>query len=110
MSSISNPILPQFYGFREDTRRPLATSSGSFLRKREVLNYRQRFACHWQKFIQENFESPAHVAHTFKVDGTTAEKWWDGDHGPQGWVIGMAFENPESRDAAIGFFSGGDAK
>ncbi|MDE0590441.1 hypothetical protein OU789_10930 [Halocynthiibacter sp. C4] len=80
-------------------------SPRKFSERSAVLSYRQHFAIVWQQFIQDNFESPAHVAHVFKVDPTTAEKWWAGSHAPQGWVVGQAMSNPSTRDAAIRSFS-----
>lgn len=80
-------------------------SSGNNSAKREVLTYRQHFAYMWQRFCQENFEGPAHLAHVFKVDPTTSENWWNGTNAPQGWVIGKAVTDPELREAAIGALS-----
>lgn len=76
-------------------------SQGKFSDRREVLSYRQHFAIVWQKFITENFQSPAHVAHVFQVDGSTAEKWWNGHNAPSGWVLGHAIRTPEIREAVL---------
>lgn len=76
-------------------------SPRKFSDKSDVLSYRQYFALVWRDYIRENFESPAHVAHVFKVDPTTSEKWWAGSHAPQGWVVGRALSDPELRDSAI---------
>lgn len=76
-------------------------SPRDFSAKTDVLTYRQHFAMIWRDFIMSNFESPAHVAHVFKVDPTTSEKWWAGSHAPQGWVVGRAMADPSLRDAAI---------
>jgi hypothetical protein len=84
-------------------------SSGKFSERREVLSYRQHFALVWQRFITENFQSPAHAAHVFQVDATTAEKWWRGQNAPSGWVVGRAIRDPETRDAALSLLTGGAA-
>lgn len=76
-------------------------SSRKFSSRREVLTYRQHFALVWQRFIRENFDSPAHAAHVFQVDPTTSANWWDGLNAPQGWVVGRAIEDPAMRDAYL---------
>ena len=76
-------------------------SSGKFSERREVLSYRQHFAIVWQRFVRENFQSPAHVAHVFQVDGSTAEKWWNGLNAPSWWVLGHAIRNRETREAVL---------
>lgn len=68
--------------------------------------YRAHFALIWRDFIRSNFESPAHVAHVFKVDPTTSEKWWAGSHAPQGWVVGRAMSDPGLRPATIKALTG----
>jgi hypothetical protein len=77
------------------------TFSGKLSASTDVRTYRQHFAEVWRDFIVAEFESPAHVAFTFKVDPSTAEKWWAGSHAPQGWVVGRAMSDPAIRDAAI---------
>jgi hypothetical protein len=76
-------------------------SSGKFSGRSEVLSYRQHFANVWQRFVTENFESPAHAAHVFQVDASTAEKWFRGLNAPSGWVVGKAIADPDLRDAAL---------
>ena len=56
----------------------------------EARSYRRHFAEKWSAYLKASFDSPAHVAHVFKVDPSTAEKWWMGSHQPQGWVVGYA--------------------
>lgn len=73
--------------------------------RREVFAYRAHFAVVWQKFVTENFDSPAHAAHVFQVDATTAEKWWRGLNAPSGWVVGRAIADPDTRDAALGLLT-----
>lgn len=82
-------------------------SSGKFSERRQVLTYRQHFAIVWQKFVTENFESPAHAAHVFHVDGSTAEKWFRGLNAPSGWVVGKAISDPRTRDAALHLLTSG---
>lgn len=82
-------------------------SSGKFSVRREVLSYRSHFAVVWQRFITENFQSPAHAAHVFQVDASTAEKWFRGLNAPSGWVVAMAFADAEMRRAAMQHFTGG---
>lgn len=81
-------------------------SSRKFSERRDVLSYRQTFAAVWQRFIVENFDSPAHAAHVFQVDPTTAENWFEGKNAPQGWVVGKAIANPQTRDAALHLLTG----
>lgn len=69
--------------------------------RREVMTYRQHFAVVWQRFVTENFDSPAHAAHVFQVDPSTAEKWWRGLNAPSGWVVAKAVADPDMRDAAL---------
>ena len=76
-------------------------SSGKFSDREAVTSYRRFYAKRWQRFITENFESPAHAAMVFKVDPTTAQNWFDGLNAPQGWVVGYALSKPEMRDAAL---------
>lgn len=76
-------------------------SCRKFSAKSEVLTYRQHFALMWRDFITENYESPAHAAMAFRVDPSTAENWWVGANAPQGWVVGRALADPETRDAAL---------
>ncbi len=81
-------------------------SSRKFSERREVLSYRQTFALVWQRFIVSNFDSPAHAAHVFQVDPTTAENWFEGKNAPQGWVVGKAIANPQTRDSALSMLTG----
>lgn len=81
-------------------------SSGKFSGRREVLSYRQHFAAVWQRFVTENFDSPAHAAHVFQVDGSTAEKWFRGLNAPSGWVVGKAIADPDMRAAALHLLTG----
>ncbi|MCJ8138580.1 hypothetical protein [Falsirhodobacter halotolerans] len=84
-------------------------SSPKFSGRREVLSYRQTFAAVWQRFIIQNFESPAHAAHVFQVDPTTAENWFEGRNAPQGWVVGKAIANPLTRESALCLLTGASA-
>ena len=81
-------------------------SSRKFSDRREVLTYRKHFAFVWQRFITENFESPAHAAHVFQVDATTADNWWNGLNAPSGWVVGKAISDPATRAAALTLLAG----
>lgn len=83
------------------------TFSGKFSERREVLTYREHFASVWQRFVTENFQSPAHAAHVFQVDGSTAEKWFRGLNAPSGWVVARAFADREMREAAMQHLGGG---
>ena len=78
------------FPYADDAAAPPRTSPGKFSGKRskrdEVLAYRAAFAVTWQRFITETFDSPAHAAHAFHVDATTAEKWWRGLNAPFGLV------------------------
>lgn len=76
-------------------------SSRKFSERKDVLTYRQHFALVWQRFVRENFDSPAHAAHVFQVDPTTAINWWNGTNAPAGWVVGRAFESPGLRKAYL---------
>jgi len=76
-------------------------SSGKFSERREVMDFRQSFAVIWQRFITENFSSPAHAAHVFQVDASTAEKWWRGLNAPSGWAVGKAIRDDNTRDAVL---------
>ena len=76
-------------------------SSPKFSGRRDVLTYRQHFAIVWRQFITENFDSPAHAAHVFQVDATTAANWWMGLNAPSGWVVGRAIADPATRPAAL---------
>lgn len=82
------------------------TSSRKFSAKHDVLSYRQHFARLWQVFITEHFDSPAHAAHVFQVDPTTAENWFLGRNAPQGWVIGRALKDPELRGSVVDLLTG----
>lgn len=84
----------------------LGMSSGKFSARRDVLTYRQHFAIVWQRFVTENFDSPAHAAHVFQVDASTAEKWFRGLNAPSGWVVGKAISDPATRDAALHLLTG----
>jgi len=81
-------------------------SSGKFSDRREVQTYRQHFAQVWQRFVLQNFDSPAHAAHVFQVDASTAEKWFKGLNAPSGWVVGKAISDPHMRDAALTLLTG----
>ncbi len=84
-------------------------SSGKFSaasQRREVLTYRQHFVQVWQHFVRGQFDSPAHVAHEFQVDSTTAENWWEGRNAPSGWVVARAVSNPATRSAALSVLAG----
>ena len=81
-------------------------SSGKNSGRRSVMTYRQHFAIVWQRFITENFDSPAHAAHVFQVDASTADNWWRGQNAPSGWVVGRAISDPNTRDAALHLLTG----
>ncbi len=81
-------------------------SPRKFSDRREVLAYRQHFARVWQKIIRDNFDSPAHVAHVWKVDSTTADNWWDGFNAPSGWVVALAISDPDLRPAVLSALAG----
>lgn len=81
-------------------------SPRKFSGRDEVYTYRQSFAAIWQSFLHNNFESHVEAAFYFRVDPTTAEKWWAGGHAPQGWVIGKAIQDENLRDAAIQWLAG----
>ena len=83
--------------------------SGKFSDARKVLTYRQTFAAVWQRFIIQNFDSPAHAAHVFQVDPGTAENWCEGKNAAQGWVVGKAISNPQTREAALSMLTGATA-
>ena len=68
-------------------------SPGKFSQKRSALNYRQFFAVRWSEFVRSNFDSPEHAAMVFGVDGSTARKWFDGNHAPSGFAVGYAYEH-----------------
>lgn len=76
-------------------------SSGKFSDRHQVMSYRQYFAKRWQAFITENFESPSHAAHAFKVDPSTAANWFEGLNSPQGWVVGKALTDPVLQKSAL---------
>lgn len=84
-------------------------SSRKFSERQQVLSYRQAFAAVWQRIIVENFDSPAHAAHVFQVDPTTAENWFEGKNAPQGWVVGRAISNPQTREAVLSMLTGAPA-
>jgi hypothetical protein len=67
-------------------------SAGKYSAKKSAYAYRQFFAARWSTFIRDNFDSPEHAAMVFGVDGSTARKWFDGNHAPSGFVVGMAFD------------------
>ncbi|MEY8143036.1 hypothetical protein [Falsihalocynthiibacter sp. CO-5D18] len=75
--------------------------SGKFSERSEVLSYRQAFGTVWSELLHEMFESPVDAAQFFRVDASTAEKWWKGLNAPQGWVIGRALAHPKTRDATL---------
>ncbi|WP_410217267.1 hypothetical protein [Paracoccus sp. (in: a-proteobacteria)] len=77
-----------------------------FSDRRETLSYRQHLAQVWQRFVVQNFDSPAHAAHVFKVDASTAEKWFWGLNAPSGRVVGKAISDPQLRDAALTLLTG----
>lgn len=72
----------------------------------EVQSFRRVFCEVWQEFIHAEFESHVEVALYFKVDPTTAEKWWAGSHAPQGWVIGRALMDDSLQESLISKVSG----
>ncbi|WP_232303250.1 hypothetical protein [Paracoccus sp. 228] len=74
--------------------------------RREVISYRQHFAAVWQRFVLQNFDSPAHAAHVFQVDASTADNWFRGLNAPSGWVVGKAISDPQMRDAALHLLTG----
>jgi hypothetical protein len=88
-----------------DVEKP-SMSSRKFSDRREVLTYRQHFAFVWQRFVTENFDSPAHAAHVFQVDATTADNWWKGVNAPSGWVVARAISDPALRPAALSALAG----
>lgn len=94
---------------RNDDTAAAGKSSGKFSEKfsgrDDVLAYRQHFALVWQQFIVENFDSPAHAAHVFQVDATTAAKWWAGENAPSGWCVGRAIADPGLSRAAVGLLT-----
>jgi hypothetical protein len=81
-------------------------SPRKFSDRRAVLAYRQQFAVVWQQFVRDNFDSPAHVAHVFQVDSTTADNWWEGFNAPSGWVVARAISDPDLRPAALSALAG----
>nr|WP_318272679.1 hypothetical protein [Paracoccus saliphilus] len=81
-------------------------SSGKISDRRSVMTYRQHFAVVWQRFVTENFDSPAHAAHVFQVDASTADKWFRGLNAPSGWVVGKAISDPHTREAALQLLTG----
>lgn len=81
-------------------------SPRKFSDRREVLAYRQHFAHVWKQFVRDTFESPAHVAHVFQVDATTADNWWQGFNAPSGWVVARAISDPALRPAALSALAG----
>lgn len=85
---------------------PPRMSSRKFSERRAVLSYRQTFAVVWQRFVLANFDSPAHAAHVFQVDPTTAENWWEGRNAPQGWVVARAIADPRLRAPALAVLAG----
>lgn len=66
-------------------------SPGKYSHKRQALTYRQHFVDCWSQFIRENFDSPEHAAMVFGVEGSTARKWWAGNHAPSGFAVGYAY-------------------
>ena len=78
--------------------------------RRRALTYREHFAAIWRDFIRSNFDSPEHAAHVFRVNGRTAENWWEGLNAPSGWVVGEAINNPDLRDAALAAIAAGPAE
>ena len=69
--------------------------------RREVISYRQHFAEVWQRFVLQDFDSPAHAAHVFQVDASTKDNWFRGLNAPSGWVIGKAISDRQLLDAAL---------
>lgn len=80
--------------------------SGQISQRCEVLSYRQHFVAVWQRFVTQNFDSPAHAAHVFQVDSTTAENWWRGHNAPSGWVVAKAVRDQGTRIAALQMLTG----
>ena len=81
----------------------IGMSPGKFS-KRRAMSYRQHFVESWKQFLHAGFEGPEHVAHVFGVEGSTARKWWDGQHAPSGFAVGYAYEL--APDAAQRFLNG----
>ena len=67
--------------------------SGKFSAKQRALTYRQHFAARWSQFIRAKFDSPEEAAAHFGVDGSTAAKWWAGEHAPSGFAVAYAYED-----------------
>ena len=95
--SFFHPVFP----YRNNASESRSMSSRKFSQRRDTLTFRQHFAVVWQQFIVENFDSPAHAAHVFQVDYTTAGNWWTGRNAPSGWVVGRAIADPETRAAVL---------
>ena len=82
--------------------RIFSMSPGKFYTKQKALTYRQFFARRWSAFIRENFDSPEHAAVCFGVDASTSRKWWDGNHSPSGFAVGLAYERfPQQAASAL---------
>ena len=70
--------------------------------KREALTYRQFFIARWQRFLHDQFDSAEHVAMVFGVEGSTARKWWEGQHAPSGFAVGYAYARfPDEAAASL---------
>ena len=66
------------------------------------MRMRAAFPDEWMSFLHDNFESQEHVAWVFGVEGSTARKWWNGEHSPAGWAVRLAFQiMPDAALAAL---------
>ena len=74
--------------------------------KQETFTYRQFFKARWREFIRAQYESPAHVAHVWKVDPATAANWWEGITAPQGWAVAKAMSDPSTKQQASEHLAG----
>lgn len=76
--------------------------------RRQATTYRAQFRLNWQRFLNDNFESPEQVAFVFNVEASTARKWFSGEHAPSGHAVAMAFTffPEETAHALTGELSG----
>lgn len=58
----------------------------------EMALRRASMAERWKRFCRENFQSAAHVALVFSVNGSTAENWWEGVNAPSAFAVDYARE------------------
>ena len=54
---------------------------------------RAAFPERWGRFVRAHFRNPLEVAVFFDVDEKTGRLWWEGSHGPQGWVVDFAIRS-----------------